>query len=143
MPSEFLGETGSILLSMNKKKEVNQFIGHLIEEFIECSLANGINPQPSKFYSIEQKKFEIDGKDFDDLKGFYNSIGNQLVENNEWGKNWNALNDILYGGFIKTEYGEPFILIWKNLDLSKVKLTDFKDIVGLIKQHEHIELELK
>jgi RNAse (barnase) inhibitor barstar len=143
MPSEFIAEVGSMLLSMNMKKDVNLAIGHLIKEFTEYSIANGIKSQPSKFYSIEQKRFEIDGKNFTDLKGFYNSIGDQLVENNEWGKNWNALNDILLGGFIKTEYAEPFILTWKNSDLSKINLEDFEDIVKLIRQHEHIELELK
>ena len=43
------------------------------------------------------KVFEIDGNDFNDLNSFYDTIGTQIVENNEWGKNWNALNDILYG----------------------------------------------
>lgn len=89
------------------------------------------------------KKFEIDGNDFYDLNGFYDAIGVQLVENNEWGKNWNALNDILYGGFVKTVYEEPFKLIWNNSELSKSRLKDFQDIVDLINKHEHIELQLK
>ena len=44
MPAEFIGEIGSILLSMNRKKKVNQTIGHLIKEYIEIAQENGINP---------------------------------------------------------------------------------------------------
>ena len=59
------------------------------------------------------------------------------------GKNWNALNDILYGGFVKTECEEKFRLVWLNSEYSKRNLTDFQDIVNLIKEHKHIKLELK
>ncbi|MFZ5551571.1 MAG: barstar family protein [Bacteroidota bacterium] len=91
----------------------------------------------------DQKVFEIDGNTFNNLKEFFDVIGTQLTENNRWGKNWNALNDILRGGFVKTEYEEPFRLIWKNSGVSRKTLTDFEDIVSLIKSHEHIDLELK
>jgi hypothetical protein len=110
--TELVGETGSMLLKMKEKPEVQKAIGQLISEFIEFSKANGITL-------------------------------NQLVENNEWGKNWNALNDILIGGFIKTEYGEPLKLIWLNSEMSRSRLEDFDDIVILIKEHNHIDLELK
>jgi RNAse (barnase) inhibitor barstar len=105
--------------------------------FIE-ELKNSTN-QSSKV----MKEFEIEGNDFGDLNSFFDAIGTQLVEKNEWGKNWNALNDILYGGFIKTEYEEPFKLIWNNSEVSKSRLKDFHDIVDLIKKHKHIELILK
>lgn len=141
--TEFVAETGSILLSMNNKKEVNKSIGNLIKEYISVAHSSGIFPESAKFYSLEQKIFVVDGKDFEDLKGFYNAIGKQLVENNNWGKNWNAFNDILRGGFIKTEFGDPIILKWKNSEISKQKLTDFKDIVTLIKEHKHIDLILE
>lgn len=74
------------------------------------------------------------------MKGFYNEIGAQLTENNDWGKNWNALNDILIGGFIKTEYGEPFRLLWLNSKKSQSNLAEYNEIVELIKEHDHIEL---
>ena len=92
---------------------------------------------------IEKKKFAIDGKDFSDLKGLYNAIGKQLVENNKWGKNWNAFNDILRGGFVKTEYDEPFTLTWRNANVSRNRLEDFDSIVNLIGKHSHIELVLE
>ena len=92
---------------------------------------------------MRKKEFHIDGNDFSDIEEFMNSIGEQLVENNNWGKNWAALNDILWGGFIKTEYEEPFKLIWLNSLVSKTNLDEFEKIVNLIEEHSHIELELK
>lgn len=92
---------------------------------------------------MNKKEFHINGNDFSEIEGFMNSIGDQLVENNDWGRNWAALNDILWGGFVKTDYEEPFKLIWLNSNISKVNLDDFGDIVELIKEHKHIELELR
>jgi len=89
---------------------------------------------------LEQKEFVINGEEFSDLKGFYDCIGKLLVEKNDWGKNWNAFNDILRGGFVKTESGEPIKLIWQNSKISESKLNDYKDIIDLIKEYEHIEL---
>ncbi|MBA6154844.1 barstar family protein [Gelidibacter maritimus] len=89
------------------------------------------------------KTFNLNGKEFNNLTEFFETIGQLLVENNDWGKNWDALNDILYGGFIKTDCEEEFELIWLNSEYSKTNLTDFQKIVDLIKEHEHIKLELK
>jgi RNAse (barnase) inhibitor barstar len=141
--TELIGEILSVLLKMNEKITINKSIGHLITEFNKYANQRGIYPQASKYYSIEQKEFDIDGNNFTDLKGFYNAIGNQLVDKNDWGKNWNAFNDMLRGGFIKTEYGEPFILRWKNAEISKSKLEDFQDFIDLIKEQEHITLLLE
>ncbi len=89
------------------------------------------------------KQFQIDGKNFNNLSQFFNEIGSNLVEKNNWGKNWNAFNDILNGGFGATEYEEPFELIWINSNISKEQLKDFNDIVELILSHDHITLTLK
>lgn len=89
------------------------------------------------------KIFKLNGREFNTTNEFFDTIGELLVENNDWGKNWDALNDILYGGFIKTDCEEEFKLIWLNSEYSKINLTDFQKIVDLIKEHEHIKLELK
>lgn len=138
---ELCSRVGSTLLAMKNKQEVKEAIGPHIDEFVDFCYSQGLLVKSCPFYSTKQKEFTIDGKEFEDLKGFYNAIGTQLTEDNNWGKNWNALNDILYGGFIKTEYCEPFKLIWKNSVLSEEKLRqDYNDIVSLIKEHDHIEL---
>jgi RNAse (barnase) inhibitor barstar len=92
--------------------------------------------------SYEVKSFTIDGNDFKTLEEFFECIGEQLVENNSWGKNMNAFNDILWGGFIKTEYEEPFILVWNNSKVSAETLSDFDDLIDLILEHKHIKLIL-
>ena len=137
---ELCSRVGSTLLAMKNQQTVNEAIGTQIDQFVNFCHSQGLIVKPSPFYLPEQKEFIIDGKEFEDLKGFYNSIGSQLTESNDWGKNWNALNDILYGGFVKTEYCEPFKLIWKNSKLSEERLgQDNKDIVSLIMEHDHIE----
>lgn len=141
--TELIGEVGELLAKMIEKEETKKAIGHLVTEFLDNAKEFGLVINPSKFYSLEQKTFEIDGQDFNNLKEFFNVIGQQLVEGNEWGRNMNALNDILKGGFIKTEYGEPIRLIWRNSDISKQRLVDFDDIIELIKEHDHVDLELK
>lgn len=129
--TELIAGVCSILLKMKEKDETRNAIGRLIEEFENYSKRLGISADSSKLYSLRQKEFEIDGRKFSDLKGFYQAIGKQLVDKNEWGKNWNALNDILIGGFIKTEYGEPFKLIWRNSDISRQKLEEYNDVVKI------------
>lgn len=141
--TEIVGKTYSVLLKMNQNPSVNKIIGQLIFEYGEYARYNGILAKPSEFFSLKQKEFIIDGKDFSNLKEFYNCIGEQIVENNDWGKNWNAFNDILRGGFVKIEYGEPFILVWKNSGISESQLEDFNDIIDLIKEHKQINLRLK
>lgn len=137
---ELCSRVGSTLLAMKNKQEVKKAVGPQIDQFVEYCNSQGLLVKPSPFYSPKQKEFTIDGNGFEDLNGFYDAIGSKLTEDNNWGKNWNALNDILYGGFVKTEYYEPFKLIWKNSVLSHQRLgQDYKDIVSLIKEHEHIE----
>jgi RNAse (barnase) inhibitor barstar len=142
--TELIGESSSILLKMKEVPDVHLCIGQLIDEFMEFAKSQGIQAKlPSTTYSCQPKEFFINGIEFSNLKGFYNVIGSQLVENNNWGKNWNALNDILIGGFGRTEYGEPYKLTWINSNISRTKLEDFDYLVQLIGKHQQIEFELK
>ena len=66
---------------------------------------------------MEKKKFIINGKKFSDMTGFYNEV--QLVLTKKFmgfGKNLDAFDDILYGGFGKFDENEEIVLIWKNFD---------------------------
>jgi hypothetical protein len=64
--------------------------------------------------------YEIDGLDFVTLEEFYDVVGRELIPGTEWGRNLNAFNDILRGGFGTPEGG--FILRWKNAAISRVRL---------------------
>lgn len=65
--------------------------------------------------------FEIDGNNFSNLSEFYDEIERKLTKNLDFkiGRNLDALNDVLRGGFGTYEYEEPFTLVWKNIEKSK------------------------
>lgn len=64
--------------------------------------------------------YEIDGHDFATLDEFYDIVSRVLIPGAEWGRNLDAFNDILRGGFGTPEGG--FILRWVNADLSRERL---------------------
>ena len=63
----------------------------------------------------------LDGNNFSSLAEFYDEIQNKLTKNLGWeiGRNFDAYNDVLRGGFGVYEYEEPFNLLWKNSEKSK------------------------
>jgi len=63
---------------------------------------------------------ELDGAEFDTLDGFYEEVSRKLIPGATWGRNLDAFNDILRGGFGTPPGG--FVLLWKNSDLSRHRL---------------------
>jgi RNAse (barnase) inhibitor barstar len=63
--------------------------------------------------------YTIDGNDFFTLEEFYAVIGRTLIPVQPWGENLDAFNDIL---FWPVEGGEPYRLVWRNSDLSRLRL---------------------
>jgi RNAse (barnase) inhibitor barstar len=59
--------------------------------------------------------YEIDGARFSTLEAFFEEISHVLIPGAEWGRNLDALNDILRGGFGTPQGG--FTLNWKNSKL--------------------------
>lgn len=53
---------------------------------------------------------EIDGQAFDDLEGFWDEVSRKLIPGASWGRNLDAFNDILRGGFGTPKGG--FVLRW-------------------------------
>jgi RNAse (barnase) inhibitor barstar len=64
--------------------------------------------------------FEIDGARFDTLEGFWDEISARLIPGAEWGRNFDAFNDILRGGFGTPAGG--FTLRWLNFQRSREAL---------------------
>jgi RNAse (barnase) inhibitor barstar len=64
--------------------------------------------------------YEIDGSEFSTLEEFYDLISRVLIPGAEWGRNLDAFNDILCGGFGTPEGG--FVLRWVNSKLSRDRL---------------------
>ena len=70
------------------------------------------------------KKIIIEGNNFSDLEGFYCEIDKLLTKDLTWktGRNFDAFNDLLRGGFGIHELYEPLIIKWNNYEKSKKDL---------------------
>ena len=64
--------------------------------------------------------YEIDGGEFSTLEEFFEEFGRAVIPGFQWGRNLDALDDVLYGGFGTPDEG--FVLRWKNHDLSRQRL---------------------
>jgi RNAse (barnase) inhibitor barstar len=69
------------------------------------------------------------------IDGFSDEISRVHVPGATWGRNLDAFNDILWGGFGTPEDG--FVLVWKNHHLSRDRLgSDFDMLVENLRGHE-------
>lgn len=70
------------------------------------------------------KEYIIDGAKFSSINGFYNYIEKIFTQglNFKIGRNLNAFQDVLYGGFGQQDYDEHIIIKWKNLAKSRERL---------------------
>ena len=66
------------------------------------------------------KAYIIDGEAFSTLEEFYDVVGHVLIPGARWGRNLDAFNDILRGGFGTPPEG--FELVWRNHEISKTRL---------------------
>ena len=73
---------------------------------------------------MDKQTIFINGDNFSDLDSFYDEIDRVLTKDLDWqtGRNLDAFNDLLRGGFGVHEYEEPINLIWKNISKSKTDL---------------------
>ncbi len=87
---------------------------------------------------------EINGNKFSNLKGFYREVESKMTCGLDWkiGRNLDAFNDVLYGGFGVHEVDEKYILKWYKSGKSKSELKYFDQIIEIIKKHENIKLQL-
>src|SRR5262245_56630831 len=67
-----------------------------------------------------KRRLEIDGARFGSLEEFYDEVGEQLIPGATWGRNLDAFDDILRGGFGTPDEG--FVLVWKNHAISRERL---------------------
>lgn len=67
-----------------------------------------------------KKKLHVDGYEFSTLEEFYDHVSLRIIPGAEWGRNLDAFNDVLRGGFGTPEEG--FIFSWDNHQISKKNL---------------------
>lgn len=74
---------------------------------------------------MEKKSIILDGSCFKELSGFYDEVERKLTSNLDWkiGRNLDALDDILDGGFGMFDDNEPIQLVWSNSELSRKNLS--------------------
>jgi len=82
---------------------------------------------------MQKPVIEIDGLAFNTLDGFYDVFGDVVLNRTQYGRNLDALNDVLRGGFGTPDGG--FILRWKNAAVSGKTL-------GLIETIRFLERKL-
>lgn len=67
-----------------------------------------------------KREYVIDGVKFSTLEEFKDAIDEVLLPQTNWGRNLDAFNDILRGGFGTPEEG--FVIRWKNSEVSRERL---------------------
>jgi hypothetical protein len=65
-------------------------------------------------------RYDIDGRVFTALEGFFEEVGRVLIPRADWGHNLDAFNDNLHGGFGTPDKGLSFR--WLNHDVSRERL---------------------
>lgn len=86
------------------------------------------------------KTFVIDGEKFNDIEGFYDEVVKILAPGfKDFGRNYDAFDDILYGGEDSFDFEEKINLIWKNCEKSMRELPSefLRIILEIIKNHKH------
>ena len=122
---DVLGSSRELLLPL-----YHQFHGWILEYNLEQ-----IDRVFTAAESLRQK-FTIDGRHFSTMSGFYDEVEQVFTCGLNWkiGRNLNAFNDILRGGFGRHEYGEPIHIKWiayqKSIrDLSQETMDTITEII--------------
>jgi hypothetical protein len=73
---------------------------------------------------MSKKTILLDGNEFSTLASFYSAVENALTKDLGWdiGRNLNAFNDVLRGGFGVHDYEESVRLVWLHSDKSRKDL---------------------
>ena len=68
-----------------------------------------------------KKTYVIDGQRFGNLEEFFDEISRAMLPDTEWGRNLDAIADILWGCFGPLD-GSDFVIVWKDSELSRQRL---------------------
>jgi RNAse (barnase) inhibitor barstar len=79
------------------------------------------------------KVYTIDGSQIGTLEDFFDQISRVLIPRADWGRNLDAFNDILRGGFGTPDDG--FVIHWIQSDTSRARL-------GYVETAKQLEIRL-
>lgn len=89
-------------------------------------------------------EFVINGSRITSEKSFYNEIEKVLTNglNRKIGRNLDAFNDVLRGGFGQFDCDEKIILKWKNFSKSEASLKPqfIRSVLEIIEENENVSL---
>jgi len=91
----------------------------------------------------DRKIFTIHGNNINTLPEFHDEIQRVLCPGfKHYGRSWDALNDILRGGFRTFELDEKITIIFKNKKHVRKSLGEgfLNRFTKLVEQHNHIKL---
>lgn len=80
------------------------------------------------------KEYVLDGSMITSLEAFFDQVSERLIPGANWGRNLDAFNDILRGGFGTPEEG--FVLRWTNSEISRKNLSHPETVRQLEKRLE-------
>lgn len=100
----------------------------------ELGEKDDISAEAKKQLSLLRSEFIIDGNNFSTMAGFYDEVERVFTFGLDWriGRNLDAFDDILTGGFGRHEDGEPIHIKWINYNKSCRELTRIDKIVEII-----------
>lgn len=81
---------------------------------------------------MSKRIYDINGNEFSTLEEFFDVVSRVLIPGTQWGRNLNAFNDILRGGFGTPEEG--FVIRWSNSALSRKRL-GYPETVRQLERH--------
>jgi RNAse (barnase) inhibitor barstar len=89
--------------------------------------------------------YRLDGASFDDLEGFYDEVGDELLRGAPWGRSIEALHEVLAGNVPPVP--RTFRLVWEHADLSRRRLGgsgpgSFAALIDVVTAHPNVELIL-
>lgn len=93
----------------------------------------------------KMQTIKINGNKFSNLSGFYNEVERKMTRGLSWkiGRNLDAFEEVLSGGFGVIESDEVYTLVWLKSQKSKTELKEYETIIEIITDNSNIKLELK
>ena len=95
---------------------------------------------------MEKKIFIINGHNINSLEDFHDEVQNVLCPKfKKYGRNWNAFNDILRGGFLSFELDEKITIIFKYKRYVEKRLGEgfLNQFTKTVAHNDNVELKFE
>jgi RNAse (barnase) inhibitor barstar len=97
----------------------------------------------NKLNKNKKKMFVLNGEKIKSLDSFYDEVQEVLFGGGKgFGRNLDALVDLLRGGFGVFDYNERIVIIWKNYHLSS-RFEKKKEVIEIFEKQENIEFRVE